>query len=175
MPTLLDLFCGRGGWSKPALALGWRCIGIDIEDHGYPGELHRRRLPISIDAVRRYRPDLVVASPPCEEFARWHLPFRNFPATRNAERLELAIQTLGWSISLIGQTGSPVIAECSKFAARHVPGARFVGSYALWGDVPAINPIPRAKKERSTGHQPARRAEIPLELAEWIITTAVRS
>lgn len=36
MPTLIDLFCGLGGWSEGFLAEGWRCVGFDIERHVYP-------------------------------------------------------------------------------------------------------------------------------------------
>jgi len=34
---LLDLFCGRGGWSKAFMSRGWHCVGVDIEALGYRG------------------------------------------------------------------------------------------------------------------------------------------
>ncbi|MGH7593385.1 MAG: DNA cytosine methyltransferase, partial [Gemmatimonadales bacterium] len=27
---MLDLFCGRWGWSKAFAALGWECVGVDL-------------------------------------------------------------------------------------------------------------------------------------------------
>ena len=27
---MLDLFCGRLGWSKAFLAKGWECVGVDL-------------------------------------------------------------------------------------------------------------------------------------------------
>jgi site-specific DNA-cytosine methylase len=28
---MLDLFCGRWGWSKAFAARGWECVGVDLE------------------------------------------------------------------------------------------------------------------------------------------------
>ena len=30
MPRLLDLFCGRWGWSKAFAAHNWECVGVDL-------------------------------------------------------------------------------------------------------------------------------------------------
>ena len=30
MKRMLDLFCGRLGWSKAFLAKGWECVGVDL-------------------------------------------------------------------------------------------------------------------------------------------------
>jgi hypothetical protein len=164
MRLLVDLFCGRGGWSESALAAGWRCVGFDCADHGYPGEWRREVLPIAVDVIRELGPSLVVASPPCEEFARACLPW-----LRSVEAPCTGL--LEWSISLVGRVGCPVIVECSRFAARFVGGARFAGSYALWGDVPALlPPVPR-RKSMMSGADPAGRAMIAPALADWIIAT----
>lgn len=166
--TLLDLFCGCGGWSAAA-PRSWRRIGYDVTNRGYPGKLILKALPVDLDELRSHRPSLLLASPPCEEFARRCLPWLNLD--RPAE-LKSAIHQLEWSVSLVGQFDCPVIVECSRFAARYVRGARFVGSYALWGDVPALLPeIPR-NKERLSGLDPARRAMIEPELSSWIFATS---
>jgi hypothetical protein len=162
-PLLLDIFCGRGGWTRPALLRGWRCTGIDIIDHGYPAQLILQAAPFDVQEIRARNPQLVLASPPCEEFARYHLPWiaqRQLPST----------ELLEWSISLIGKVGCPMIVECSRFAARHVPGARFTGSYALWGDLPTLLPdVPRTKMKTS-GTDAARRAMIHPVLSDWILS-----
>ncbi len=36
-PTVVDLFCGLGGWAEGFLAEGYRVIGFDITRHRYPG------------------------------------------------------------------------------------------------------------------------------------------
>ena len=164
---LLDLFCGRGGWTRPALARGWDAIGVDRDDHGYPAQILLQTLPASLTNLRALRPDLVVASPPCEEFARHALPWITFAGSPSLE-------LLAWSIALIGSFPCPVIVECSRFAARWVPGARFSGSYALWGDLPAILPSPPRRKAMQSGTNPARRAMIEPDLAGWLIDWAAR-
>ena len=66
------------------------------------------------------------------------------------------------------------ITECSRFAARHVPGAIQCESYALWGDVPLLMPVlPRGKMAKS-GMRPDLRAEIPPALADWIADNFTR-
>lgn len=160
---LLDIFCGRGGWTKAFLKRGWHCVGVDIVDLDYPGELllgDARELDLSfIDSF-----DAVIASSPCEEFARAWLPWLRFDKTPTPEALELLL----FSIKIC-QAKPRRLAECSKFSARHIAGAQLIGSYAFWGDVPAL--MPRVTgKEKLSGLNPARRAEIPPALADWIAT-----
>jgi len=63
---ILELFCGRGGWSKPFINAGHDCTGIDIKDYGYPGKFIKADL-------HDYKPwgywDIILASPPCSEFS----------------------------------------------------------------------------------------------------------
>lgn len=163
-PRVLDLFCGVGGWSKAFAARGWHCVGVDIAALGYPFEF------VQADVWTLERAwidgfDAVVASPPCEEFARAWLPW-----LRGDKRPEQwALDLLAWSVSLCDRPGRLV--ECSVFGARHVPGALLNGSYALWGDVPVLMPrLPRGKMRKS-GKRPELRAEIPPQLsgsvADW--------
>jgi hypothetical protein len=103
--------------------------------------------------------DAVVMSPPCEEFARAHLPWLR--GDKNPG--EMAVKLLKHSVALCDRPGR--IVECSAFAARHVPGSLRFGSYALWGDVPLLmRHLPRRKTAKS-GKRPDLRAEIPLELS----------
>lgn len=165
-PLLIDLFCGRGGWSRAAAAAGWRCIGYDVVDHGYPGELRLQACPLSEEILLQEKPDLIVASPPCEDFARACLPW-----LRTVENP--SIELLSWAIAIASRIQVPMVVECSRFAARYVPGARFCGSYALWGKLPALLPTSLARrKEKQWGRRPADRAMIEPELAAWIIDTA---
>lgn len=165
--SLLDVFCGVGGWSKTFMDRGWACTGVDLHDFSetYPGEF------IQADALTLERSwidkfDAVLMSPPCEDFARAWLPWLR----GDKKPKKWAIDLLEWSVDLCDRPGRMV--ECSNFSARHVPGAVRVGSYSLWGDVPLlIRDVPRGKMAKS-GMRPELRAEIPSELAvsvaEWI-------
>lgn len=161
-PSLLDLFCGVGGWSKSFAVRGWRCVGVDIASLGYPYELIQCSvLDLTDDFINSF--DAVAASPPCEEFARAWLPW-----LRGDKKPEQwAIDLLEWSVKLCDGRKNR-ITECSNFSARHVPGGTRYESYTLWGDVPLLMPqLPRGKMAKS-GMKPELRAEIPPALADWI-------
>ena len=164
--TLLDVFCGVGGWTKGFLPRGWNCTGVDLEDFSgvYPGRFVQSNAldldPVWIDSF-----DAVLMSPPCEEYARAWLPWLR----GDKKPAKWALDLLKWSVALCDRPGRMV--ECSNFAARHVTGSIRVGSYSLWGDVPLlIRDVPRGKMKKS-GTKPELRAEIPDELArsvaEW--------
>jgi len=163
-PRLLDLFCGRGGWSKAFKRHGWYCVGVDIEDLRYPEEFLQSDVydltPEFIDSF-----DAIVSSPPCEDFARAHLPWLRGDREPTPE----AIALLEWSVKLTAAKPNR-ITECSRFAAMHVPGAIYEGSYALWGDVPLLMPQFRRARRKGvdTGKRPDLRAEIPRDMGDWI-------
>lgn len=161
MPHLLDLFCGNGGWSKAALRQGWTCTGIDITQHRYPGTLILSSLPWDLPRLLALHPSLIVASPPCDAYARHHLPWLNGPPPDTA--------LLEWCVRLTHESPIPTIVECSRFSALHVPGSTRCGSYQLWGSLPALLPDPPRRKMKTSGTDPARRAEIEPILADWII------
>ena len=162
-PRLLDLFCGVGGWSKAFADRGWDCVGVDSGDFGsiYPGTFIREDVrnldPAWVDSF-----DAVVASPPCEDFARAWLPWLRGDHVPDA----LSLGLLKWSVSLCDRPGRLV--ECSNFASRHLPGAVRVESYSLWGDVPLLLPFLPRGKTRKSGLRPDLRAEIPGELARAV-------
>ena len=65
---ILELFCGRGGWSK-----GFHDIfpnaefyGVDIKDYGYPYNFIKADLN---DWEPKEKYDIILASPPCAEFS----------------------------------------------------------------------------------------------------------
>jgi SAM-dependent methyltransferase len=168
-PRLLDLFCGRGGWSKSFAARGWYCVGVDIEPLGYPYEFVQCSvLELPEDFLNSF--DAITSSPPCEDFARAWLPW-----LRGDQKPEQwAIDLLEWSVKLCAGKQNR-ITECSNFAAKHVPGSLRFDSYALWGDVPLLMPhIPRRKAAKS-GMRPDLRAEIPPALADWIADNYTRA
>jgi hypothetical protein len=151
-PHLLELFCGHGGWSRAALELGWQCTGIDnVDQPTYPGHFIKQSLPGKLPPH-----DLIIASPPCRDFARHHLPWIRGPVP--------STELLEWSINTADVT------DCSIFASRHTrhPGTR-VGSYVLWGDVPPLIIAPPRTKMKISGRRPDLRALIHPMLAHQVL------
>lgn len=156
---LLDLFCGRGGWSRVAVSRGWDVVGIDaVPQPDFPGRFVLRTLPIPAEILyAAWHPDAVTVSPPCEQFARHHLPWIKGPAPD--------LSLMQWALSLVDLLPCPVIVECSRFAGWHFPRSSRCGSLRLWGAVPTLLPTPRPHKMRTPGYDPAGRAVIPPEVA----------
>lgn len=65
---VLDLFCGKGGWSIPFIEDGAHVVGVDIKDLGYPGHLILEDIR-NLDGHRFRDYDFIVGSPPCNEFS----------------------------------------------------------------------------------------------------------
>lgn len=68
---MLDIFCGRFGWSRAFAARGWHCTGVDLVA---PPEvpagcefLQMDALTLTADFLRQF--DFICASSPCEEFS----------------------------------------------------------------------------------------------------------
>ena len=80
---MLDLFCGRWGWSRAFAARGWECVGVDIvEPPEIPPNCHFFCADILSASVNCYYktinlnnipctiwPDFICVSSPCEEFS----------------------------------------------------------------------------------------------------------
>jgi len=65
---VLDLFCGRGGWSVPFVEYGDEVIGIDIKKQPYPAQLIVADIR-TINGTQFKGFDLIIGSPPCEDFS----------------------------------------------------------------------------------------------------------
>lgn len=168
MALAIDLFCGLGGWTDGLLAEGWRVRGYDIEAHEYDGERYPGELVIqdvlTLQGSQFRDADLIVASPPCQEFSYMAMPWGR------AKQIARALR--GEDVFPDGYKGSRTVAElramfdacfriqreASDAAGRHIPmvvenvkGAQpwvgrapwAFGSYFLWGDIPALMPIQR--------------------------------
>lgn len=165
-PLALDLCCGKGGWARGLIAAGWRVIGIDSEDFSkdYPGEFIQADL-LQWEGWRELKPDLIVASTPCQEFTRHWLPWlkRKGPPPPN-----IAL----WNVAnlIAAATGAPIVQENVKGAQKFLGRSRAnCGPFHLWGDVPPIIPTFHGKnKESYGGGQAADRAIIPFHLAHHI-------
>lgn len=170
-PLVFDLFCGLGGWSEAFISEGYKCIGFDIEAHdygsgGYPGELvlvDVRKIN-GAELVKVYGvPACIVASPPCQEFSYMAMPWSKakekerkiLADPKERERLcELFNQCFRIQREVSEAAGRyiPIVIENVRGANKWVGRSRWnFGSFHLWGDVPALMPIPMKLRKSSEG------------------------
>jgi len=151
-PLAIDLYCGLGGWAEGLLAEGWDVIGFDIERHVY-GDQKYPGLLVTQDAHTLHgsqfrNADLIVASPPCQEYSYMAMPWKRAKAIaaeyRSGKRDVRKLTELF-------DTCFRIQREACEAAGRHIPlvvenvrgaepwvgqaRARY-GSFYLWGDVP---------------------------------------
>jgi hypothetical protein len=189
-PVVIDLCCGKGGWSRAFIAEGYRAIGFDINpdfEADYPGEFHCLDMLVFGHLVETWIRDktpnvvsnaaVIVASPPCEEFTRHQMPWTR---KRNPPPPDLSIVRACWRIA--AASGRPIILENVRKAQDWLGRARWHGGpFYLWGDVPAImpqlefgadhhDPNSGAIRQKQTMSSTARadRAIVPFELAAHI-------
>ena len=162
MPLAIDLFCGLGGWTEGLLAEGYYVIGFDIEQHVY-GE-HRYPAQMVIQDVltlhgKQFKDAaLIVASPPCQEFSYMAMPWSLAKAKQARIQADPAEQK---RLTALFDACFRIQREASEAAGRHIPmvvenvkgaqkwvgRARWAfGSFYLWGDVPALMPIAKGRK-----------------------------
>jgi hypothetical protein len=175
-PLAIDLYCGLGGWSEALLAEGFDVVGFDIEQHVYGEDRYPGQLVIQ-DALtlhgRQFKDAaLLVASPPCTEYSYMAMPWSRAKAIAKALRGEGEFPD--------GYKGSRTVTELTRLfdacfriqreasaaANRHIPlvvenvkgaqpwvgrAAWNFGSFYLWGDVPALMPVPM-RAVKASGH-----------------------
>lgn len=194
---LLDLFCGRWGWSRAFARRGWECIGVDLVQ---PPEIpngcsftFRNVLDIDASIVSRIAPDFIVASSPCEQFSVHGM--KHFHP--NPPYPELGIKLFNHTRELCEASGVPYVMENVRAAQKFVGKSMGkCGSFHLWGTaVPLILPngITKAKWQANDKHgrigkpgnfapelrlakkeRAARFATIPPELANCVADYAER-
>lgn len=180
-PLAVDLFCGLGGWTEGLMAEGWHCRGYDIEAHEYgderyPGEFVLADV-MALTGADVADADLIVASPPCQEFSYMAMPWGRakqiaralrgqdeFPEGYRGSRTLADLTALFDACFRIqreaneirasrGQSPIPMVVENVRGAIPWVGSAAWsYGSFYLWGDVPALMPSPhRATKNGDVG------------------------
>lgn len=162
-PTCLDLFCGLGGWAEGFMAAGFRVIGIDINPQPqYPSEFIQQDIRTLNGHRWRSFVDVIVASPPCQEFSRHDMPWtkKHNPPPPS---LELVMTTYRLQQQI----------QPRYFILENVRGAQpwlgkatiHRGPYYLWGDVILLSKMVFPHKESLSSNQAARRSRIPFNLA----------
>lgn len=170
----VDLCCGLGGWTEGLQAEGYHVVGYDIERHEYGDERYPGDLVIedvlNIHGSRFAHVDLIVASPPCQEYSYMAMPW----SLAKAKRAAILADDTGAErtrLNRIFDACFRIQREASEAAGHHIPmvvenvrgaqewvgkaAGRF-GSYYLWGDVPL--PLPEGKPQKfnpdGTAHPP---------------------
>lgn len=149
-PLCIDLFCGLGGWTQGFLAEGYEVVGFDIERHHYGDERYPAQLVLqdvrTIHGKQFKDAAVIVASSPCQEFSYRAMPWKRAKALGPPVLgMELFAQAARIQREASEAAGHhiPMIQENVRGAQKYVGRAQWhYGSYYLWGDVPALMPIP---------------------------------
>jgi hypothetical protein len=164
-PLAIDLCCGLGGWTEGLLSEDWRVRGYDIESHEYgderyPAELVLRNV-LEMHGSEIADADLIVASPPCQEYSYMAMPWSRAKQIARALRGEgefpepyKGSRTIA-DLNAIFDACFRLQREASEASGRYIPmvvenvkgaqpwvgraGWNF-GSFYLWGDLPALMP-----------------------------------
>jgi hypothetical protein len=157
-----------GGWTDGLLAARFDVVGVDIYRHRkYRGELEICDL-LQFDESRFSGVALVVASPPCDEFARWDKPASWFPLGLPAPDLRLVNRCKEIAANL----GVPLVLENVRGAQKWLGFAvHHYGPFYLWGDgvPPLISHVDRRIVAfKSSGWDSASRSRIPVQLAQQV-------
>ena len=155
---MLDLCSGLKTASAGMRSMGWEVVTVDIDPMFEPD---------FVADVRTWswsgrRPDLVWASPPCDEFAREFMPW-----SRTGKVPDLSIV----------EGCKRIIQECNPtyWVIENVRGAvKYLGTprviyypFYLWGFFPDLGvlKLDHRKKESYTSSKKAERAKIPYGLS----------
>lgn len=160
-PLAVDLFSGLGGWAEGLEAEGWDVIRVDIEDMfaatGTPKPspcLLMLQDVMTIHGSQFKGADLIVASPPCQEYSYMAMPW----SLAKAKAAVIRSDETGAAhkrLTALFDTYFRIQREACEAAGRFIPmvienvrgaqpwvgrAAWNYGSYYLWGDVPALMP-----------------------------------
>jgi len=186
----LDLFCGRGGWTKGLLAEGFEVIGVDIVNRNYPGNLILQDVR-TVDGRRFKDFDLIIGSPPCTEFsiAKWW----RAKTLRHPPQPEKGVELVNHFKRVVAE------AEPRMWIMENVPNAvKWLGKptayirycdfgypartrRALWGIIPLLysNPVQPTLPDipyRFPRHDDitGERSEIPFPIAKAVASAVKR-
>lgn len=180
-PLVFDLYCGLFGWGEAFAKAGYRVIGFDVENQfanfgkQMPANcelvLRDARSLTGTALVQEYGvPACIVASPPCQEFSYMAMPWSKAKEKRRkiladpAERKRLTdlfnqCFRIQREVSAAAGHYVPIIIENVRGAQEWVGKSRWnFGSYYLWGDVPALMPIPGKLRKTPDGSWDQNRA-----------------
>ena len=175
-PLAIDLYAGLGGWAEGFLANNYTVIGFDIERHdygtgGYPGHLVLQDVR-EIHGRRFNNATVIVASPPCTEYAYMAMPWSrgkqvqsallgidDFPDNYHGSRTIKQLNILFNECFRIRREASEAAGRCIPLVIENVRGAekwvgrakRHYGPQYLWGDIPLRVPAAPVNYRKGEG------------------------
>ena len=163
VPFMLDLFCGYKGASEAMRQRGWIVETADIKvsfNATYTVDLREWSWKPQQPDLRV--PDLVWASPPCQEFSRQTMPWTraknpappDLSLVNSAKRIIEEINPRWWVIEnvrgAVPYLGRPV---------------KRIGAYCLWGVFPEFEAETTKRKESLPSWMKQERARIPYSIS----------
>jgi hypothetical protein len=159
---MLDLCSGLGGASSTFRQAGWDVITVDCDPSFEPD---------IVADVRTWswygrRPDLIWASPPCDEFSREFMPWCK---TGQAPSLEIVsgckriideVKPDWWSIENVIGSVNYIRPLLGNYRMHY-------GAFYLWGNFPDLGrpAVVMRKKESFSSKEHKKRAMIPIGLS----------
>ena len=123
-PLAIDLFCGLGGWTDGLLAEGYDVIGFDITQHVYGEHRYPAQLVIqdvtTLHGSQFRNADLIVASPPCQEYSYMAMPWSLAKAKAAAIRADNSGEKLA-DLKRLFNACFRIQREACEAAGRHIP------------------------------------------------------
>ncbi len=169
-PLAIDLFTGLHGWATGLVAEGFRVVGFDLEDMcAQFGVARPEGVQLVIQDVLTLHGSqfkdaaLIVASPPCQAYSYMAMPWSK---AKQIEREYLSGVRDVAELTALFNACFRIQREACQAAGRHIPmvvenvrGAQKwvgrsrwnFGSFHLWGDVPALMPIPGQRRPMKEG------------------------
>jgi len=158
-PLMLDLYSGTGSASQAMKDAGWEVYRVDIEPRFRPDIV----MDVRNFSWRGRRPDLIWASPPCDEFARESMPWSRTGKTPDmscayaALALIDAVRPDWWVIENV-RGALPYLG---------LP-ARKIGPTYLWGRFPFFLAERHYWKSKLSSSQKMKRSAIPAQIIQGL-------
>lgn len=187
-PVVIDLCCGDCGFTDAALDCGAVVLAVDNKRYPRMQELRfatddrANRVRFFIEDIRevsgyRFRwlnPILCFAGPPCEEFARFKMPW-----TRAKNPPDPDLSLINACHRIAREANCPLILENTQTAQKWLgPAVGHFRPHYLWGDVPAMLPHKswndNRKKESFSSAHAHKRARLPRELGRFLVESFKR-
>ena len=139
---MLDLFCGRFGWSRAFAARGWECVGVDLVE---PAEIPERCWFVRQDVLEWSWSDVcraqgggfdfICASSPCEQFSVHGM--KHFHP--NPPYPELGIKLFNHTRALCEESGVPYVMENVRAASSSSVKLCITAGRSTCGELDAAN------------------------------------
>ena len=179
--TVLDLYCGLGGWSYGFVKNGISTTGYDILDFSkdYPGKFIKADL-LKTDIKDHY--DVIVASPPCTDFSKSSFPKTWKSVIRYPPDIEMAKKLFNRVYEIVDMVKPDYyIIENVRGSQKFMGVAKtHIGSRYFWGSYPDFfvynrNDIYGKTNMPNCKNRPFLRSKIPVSISLSFANAVINS